>query len=100
MEAEARLFKGLSGGRVECTACARRCRIPDGSNGFCFVRQNHGGRLYLVNYGVLEAIQIDPIEKKPFNHFHPGSRVLGIGTSSCNWGASSARTITSRRRGI
>ena len=42
--------------------------------------------LYLVNYGVMEAMQIDPIEKKPFNHFHPGSSVLGIGTSSCNFG--------------
>ena len=44
------------------------------------------GKLKLVNYGRLNAMQIDPIEKKPFNHFMPGSYVFGIGTSSCNWG--------------
>lgn len=86
MEKEALMFKELGNGKVECTACARRCKIPKGSRGFCFVRRNRGGRLYLSNYGALEAVQIDPIEKKPFNHFHPGSRVLGIGTSSCNFG--------------
>ncbi|MDE1870663.1 MAG: AmmeMemoRadiSam system radical SAM enzyme [Candidatus Micrarchaeota archaeon] len=86
MDSVARLWKGSGNGKVECTACARRCRIPEGSNGFCFVRQNHNGKLRLVNYGKLEAIQIDPIEKKPFNHFMPGSYVLGVGTSSCNWG--------------
>ena len=59
---------------------------PKGSKGFCFVRQNHHGKLYLANYGLLEAMQIDPIEKKPFNHFMPGSYVFGVGTSSCNWG--------------
>ncbi len=83
---QAILWHGLPGGRVECTACARRCRIPDGSHGFCFVRQNRGGQLYLANYGVVDAMQIDPIEKKPFNHFMPGSYVFGLGTSSCNWG--------------
>ena len=86
MEKEALLYRRLEGGRVECTACARLCKIPDGSHGFCFVRQNAGGKLYLANYGRLEAIQVDPIEKKPFNHFMPGSYVFGIGTSSCNWG--------------
>lgn len=82
----ARLWVPLAGKKVECTACARRCRIPEGSMGFCYIRQNRNGKLYLVNYGVLEAMQIDPIEKKPFNHFMPGSYVFGIGTSSCNWG--------------
>ncbi len=82
----ASLWVPLEGKKVECTACARRCRIPEGSKGFCYVRQNKNGRLYLANYGMLEAMQIDPIEKKPFNHFMPGSYVFGIGTSSCNWG--------------
>ncbi|MGI0100689.1 MAG: AmmeMemoRadiSam system radical SAM enzyme [Candidatus Micrarchaeaceae archaeon] len=82
----ARLWKGMDDGKVECTACARRCRIPDGSKGFCYVRQNSNGKLYLASYGKVDAIQVDPIEKKPFNHFMPGSYVLGIGTSSCNWG--------------
>ncbi len=86
MKKEAILGRSLGGGKVECYACARRCRIPEGSHGFCFVRQNVGGRLCLVNYGVVSAMQIDPIEKKPFSHFMPGSYVFGIGTSSCNWG--------------
>lgn len=86
MEMLAKLWRGIGNSKVECTACARRCRIPAGSKGFCFVRQNREGKLYLVNYGKLEAMQIDPIEKKPFNHFMPGSYVFGVGTSSCNWG--------------
>ncbi|MCL4389640.1 AmmeMemoRadiSam system radical SAM enzyme [Candidatus Marsarchaeota archaeon] len=86
MMKDAILWNKLPGGKVECIACSRRCKIPDGSKGFCFVRQNAGGRLVLANYATLEAIQIDPIEKKPFNHYMPGSYVLGVGTSSCNWG--------------
>ncbi|MEM0154351.1 MAG: AmmeMemoRadiSam system radical SAM enzyme [Methanothrix sp.] len=73
-------------GKVRCDACARRCVIPEGGHGFCYVRKNISGELVLANYGVLDAIQIDPIEKKPFNHFMPGSIVLGVGTSSCNFG--------------
>ncbi len=86
MEKEAILWRAMPGKKVECIACARRCRIPEGSNGFCWVRKNIGGRLYLVNYGMLSAMQIDPIEKKPFNHFMPGTYVFGVGTSSCNFG--------------
>ncbi len=82
----ARLWKALDSNKVECTACARRCRIPEGSKGFCYVRQNVGGKLHLATYGRLEAMQVDPIEKKPFSHFMPGTYVFGIGTSSCNWG--------------
>lgn len=83
---ETLLYNKMQDGKVECTACARRCRIPAGSHGFCFIRQNIEGRLKLVNYGVVAAVQIDPIEKKPFNHFMPGTYAFGIGTSSCNWG--------------
>lgn len=86
MMKEAILGRDIGNGKVECYACARRCKIPEGSHGFCFVRQNIGGKLQLVNYGVVDAMQVDPIEKKPFNHFMPGSYVFGIGTSSCNWG--------------
>ena len=86
MEKEAILGRQIGEGKVECYACARRCKIPEGSHGFCYVRQNIGGKLNLVNYGVVSAMQVDPIEKKPFNHFMPGSYIFGIGTSSCNWG--------------
>ena len=86
MEKEAILWHPLGNNKVVCVACARRCQVPEGSRGFCFVRQNRDGKLYLANYGKLEAMQIDPIEKKPFNHYMPGSYVFGVGTSSCNWG--------------
>ncbi|MEM0074462.1 MAG: AmmeMemoRadiSam system radical SAM enzyme [Candidatus Micrarchaeaceae archaeon] len=86
MEKEANLYEQLTNNKVMCTACARRCIIPDGSHGFCYVRQNKAGKLYLENYGTLAAIQLDPIEKKPFFHFWPGTYVLGVGTSSCNFG--------------
>ena len=81
----ATLFEPLPGGKVRCTACARYCVIPEGSHGFCFVRKNHRGRLELLTYGKAAAVQVDPIEKKPLSHFHPGSRVYSIGTVGCNW---------------
>ncbi len=83
---DAILYNDIDNKKVECIACARRCKIPAGSHGFCFVRQNHSGKLKLATYGTVNAMQVDPIEKKPFNHFHPGTYVFGIGTSSCNWG--------------
>jgi pyruvate formate lyase activating enzyme len=86
MMKEARFWRPAGGSKVECIACARMCKIPEGSHGFCFIRQNVHGKLCLANYGLLEAMQVDPIEKKPFNHFMPGSYVFGIGTSSCNLG--------------
>ncbi len=80
------LWKKLEDNKVICNACARRCHIPNNSNGFCFVRKNINRELFLINYGNISAMQIDPIEKKPFNHFMPGSWVLGVGTDSCNFG--------------
>ncbi len=81
----ATLWTPLEAGKVRCTACARYCAIPDGSHGFCFVRKNEGGRLVLLTYGLASAIQVDPVEKKPLSHFHPGTRVYSIGTVGCNW---------------
>jgi pyruvate formate lyase activating enzyme len=86
MKKEATLYKSTSDEGVECSACSRRCRMPEGGRGFCFVRQNVGGKLYLMNYGTLASVQMDPIEKKPFNHFMPGTEVFSVGTSSCNFG--------------
>jgi pyruvate formate lyase activating enzyme len=85
VDKEAILWHPTGGGRLVCDACNRRCSIPEGSHGFCYVRNNVGGRLYLASYGKLAAMQIDPIEKKPFNHFYPGTHVFTVGTSSCNW---------------
>ncbi|HKN07531.1 MAG TPA: AmmeMemoRadiSam system radical SAM enzyme [Thermoplasmata archaeon] len=81
----ASLYQPLSDRKVRCTACARYCTIPEGSHGFCFVRKNVGGRLVLLSYGRASAVQVDPIEKKPLSHFHPGTRVFSIGTVGCNW---------------
>jgi pyruvate formate lyase activating enzyme len=81
----ATLFEPMSDGKVRCTACARYCAIPEGSHGFCYVRENVGGELRLLSYGLAAAVQVDPVEKKPLSHFHPGARVLSIGTVGCNW---------------
>jgi pyruvate formate lyase activating enzyme len=88
MKKEATFYRGTQNKGVECRACARLCKIPEGGHGFCFVRRNFGGKLYLMNYGTLASVQVDPIEKKPFCRFMPGTHVFSIGTSSCNFGCS------------
>ena len=71
-------------GRVHCHLCPRHCRMKDGQRGFCFVRMNQGGRLILDTYGRSSGFCVDPIEKKPLNHFLPGTSVLSFGTAGCN----------------
>src|SRR5438445_10718586 len=82
---EAVLYHPLEGGRVKCTACARYCNIPEGKVGFCGVRQNIEGKLQLLVYGKVITGQIDPIEKKPVVHYHPGSKIFSIATTGCSW---------------
>jgi len=82
---EAGLFRNLSNGRVQCTACARNCQIGEGQVGFCGVRGVVGGKLYLLVYGRVMAGHIDPIEKKPVVHYRPGSKIFSIATSGCSW---------------
>lgn len=72
-------------GLIQCLACNRYCRIPDGQAGFCGVRVNEKGKLKLSVYGKPCAVWIDPIEKKPLFHFLPGSRSFSIGTFGCNY---------------
>lgn len=72
-------------GYVRCDLCARRCIIAPGKYGVCGVRKNIGGKLYTLVYGLLTAMNIDPIEKKPLFHFEPGSSVLSISTVGCNF---------------
>lgn len=74
------------GDRIECDLCPRRCVMKDGDRGFCFVRQNLGGEMMLTTYGRSTGFCIDPIEKKPLNHFLPGTSVLSFGTAGCNLG--------------
>ncbi|MCE1178297.1 MAG: AmmeMemoRadiSam system radical SAM enzyme [Micrococcales bacterium] len=74
------------GDRVQCDLCPRECRLREGQRGFCFVRMREGDELVLDTYGRSSGFCIDPIEKKPLNHFHPGSSALSFGTAGCNLG--------------
>jgi pyruvate formate lyase activating enzyme len=76
----------LPDGRVECRLCPRFCKLNDGQRGFCFVRQRLGDRIVLTTYGRSSGFCVDPIEKKPLNHFLPGTSVLSFGTAGCNLG--------------
>jgi pyruvate formate lyase activating enzyme len=69
---------------IQCMLCPRQCIIAEGKAGACNVRINNSGRLFLSVYGKPVSIHIDPIEKKPLYHFHPGERILSIGTVGCN----------------
>ncbi|KJS13255.1 MAG: pyruvate-formate lyase [Peptococcaceae bacterium BRH_c8a] len=70
--------------RTDCKVCPRLCNISPGKRGFCRVRENKAGTLYATNYGECAAQALDPIEKKPLYHFHPGSLILSLGTVGCN----------------
>lgn len=73
-------------GKLLCTLCPRYCSIGEGQHGFCYIRQNHDGILYTSGYGRPTGFAVDPIEKKPLNHFLPGTGVLSFGTAGCNLG--------------
>ena len=81
----AEFWKPLDKKSVQCHLCARNCKIDDNKTGFCRVRQNLGGKLYPLNYGKLTAVGVDPIQKKPFFHFAPGSDTFSISTVGCNF---------------
>jgi len=83
---EARWWEPEGGGKVHCFLCPRHCHIHSGQSGFCFIRINQDGKLYNLGYGAPAALQVDPIEKKPLNHFLPGTRVFSMGTAGCNMG--------------
>ncbi|HEU0202256.1 MAG TPA: AmmeMemoRadiSam system radical SAM enzyme [Burkholderiaceae bacterium] len=74
----------LEDGRLQCDLCPRDCRLHDGQRGMCFVRQRVGDSMRLTTYGRSSGFCIDPIEKKPLNHFYPGTSVFSFGTAGCN----------------
>jgi pyruvate formate lyase activating enzyme len=74
----------LDDGRVQCDLCPRFCKLRDGQRGLCFVRARRGGEIVLTTYGRSSGFCVDPIEKKPLNHFLPGTPVLSFGTAGCN----------------
>jgi len=79
-----RHWRWLEDGRVQCDVCPRRCRLHEGQRGLCFVRGRDRNGIELYTYGRSSGFCVDPIEKKPLNHFLPGSAVLSFGTAGCN----------------
>jgi pyruvate formate lyase activating enzyme len=79
-----RYWSHLDDGRVQCDVCPRRCRLHEGQRGLCFVRGRDRNGIELYTYGRSSGFCVDPIEKKPLNHFFPGSAVLSFGTAGCN----------------
>ncbi|MEI6623915.1 MAG: AmmeMemoRadiSam system radical SAM enzyme [Actinomycetes bacterium] len=77
-------FTVLTDGRLQCDVCPRQCALGDGQRGLCFVRRRFGDQIVLTTYGRSSGFCVDPIEKKPLNHFLPGSSVLSFGTAGCN----------------
>ena len=81
-----RYWHELPDGRVQCDLCPRYCQMKEGQRGFCFVRACRDGEVVLTTFGRASGFCVDPIEKKPLNHFLPGSAVLSFGTAGCNLG--------------
>ena len=80
----ARWWHALPDGRIQCDLCPRDCRLHEGQRGLCFVRKMEGGRMLLTTYGRSSGFCVDPVEKKPLNHFYPGTSILSFGTAGCN----------------
>jgi len=77
-------WHALDNGRVQCDLCPRFCKLQEGQRGLCFVRGRQNDRIVLTTYGRSSGFCVDPIEKKPLNHFLPGTPVLSFGTAGCN----------------
>ena len=96
-----RYWHTIDKGRVQCDLCPRFCKLHEGQRGLCFIRANQGGQIVLTSYGRSSGFCVDPIEKKPLNHFLPGTPVFSFGTAGCNlsckfcqnWDISKSREI-------
>jgi pyruvate formate lyase activating enzyme len=94
-------WHALGDGRIQCDICPRACKLKNGQRGMCFVRMAEGDAIVLTTYGRSSGYCIDPIEKKPLNHFLPGTPILSFGTAGCNlackfcqnWDISKSREI-------
>jgi pyruvate formate lyase activating enzyme len=80
----ARYWHMLEDGRIQCDLCPRDCKLREGQRGACFVRGRVGDEMVLTTYGRSSGFCVDPVEKKPLNHFYPGSSILSFGTAGCN----------------
>ena len=88
---EARHYELRDDGRVQCRLCPHQCVIAEGKTGICRVRKHLGGVLQALTYGECTAVAMDPIEKKPLYHFHPGCDILSLGSWGCNFTCSSCQ---------
>lgn len=96
-----RFWHMMDDGRIQCDLCPRYCHLKDGQRGLCFVRAREGDAMVLTTYGRSSGFCVDPIEKKPLNHFLPGTPVFSFGTAGCNlackfcqnWDISKSREI-------
>ncbi|HEY7384776.1 MAG TPA: AmmeMemoRadiSam system radical SAM enzyme [Beijerinckiaceae bacterium] len=96
-----RYWRALEDGRIQCEVCPRLCKLHEGQRGLCFVRARRDNQIVLTTYGRSSGFCVDPIEKKPLNHFLPGTPVLSFGTAGCNlackfcqnWDISKARAL-------
>ncbi len=80
----AKYWHRLDDGRIQCDLCPRDCKLKEGQRGACFVRGRVGDMMVLTTYGRSSGFCVDPVEKKPLNHFYPGSSILSFGTAGCN----------------
>ena len=85
-EQRTRYWTALPDGRIRCDVCPRACALHEGQRGFCYVRARQDDQIVLTTYGRSSGFCVDPIEKKPLNHFLPGTPVLSFGTAGCNLG--------------
>ncbi len=81
---EAMFYEKLNNNKVKCTLCPHNCVLTEGKVGICRVRHNENGILYTDTYGIVSAISLDRVEKKPLYHYHPGKKILSIGSIGCN----------------
>jgi pyruvate formate lyase activating enzyme len=85
MKKEASFWKKIQGTKVQCSLCSHNCKISEDKVGICGVRKNEQGKLFTLIYGSASSLAADPIEKKPFYHFHPGTYAFSMGTVGCNF---------------
>ncbi len=88
-----RYWHALENGRVQCDVCPRFCKLREGQRGLCFVRGCRDGEIVLTTYGRSSGFCVDPIEKKPLNHFLPGTPILSFGTAGCNLACKFCRNL-------
>ncbi len=85
MATEARHYEKLEDRKVQCHLCPHECTVADGKTGYCRVRRNEGGTLLATTYGRVAATGMDPVEKKPLYHFHPGTYIMSLGQAGCTF---------------